>query len=58
MEMQYLFYGVAVFFFMVTVGYFVGNYLDEIPGSIKAVLSFVTAAFLFVLGDYLRRFNK
>lgn len=57
MELQNIFYGVGIFFLFVTAGYFVGAYLEDVPNSIKAVLSFLFAIILFVLGDYLRRLN-
>lgn len=58
MEIQNIFYGVGLFFLFVTAGYFVGTYLEDVPSSIKAVLSFLLAVILFILGDYLRRINK
>lgn len=58
MKIENIFYGVAIFFLFITVGYFVGSYLNEVPSSIKAVLLFLLAVILFVHGDYLRRVNK
>ncbi len=57
MEIQNIFYGIAIFFGLVTVGYFVGTYLEDVPSEIKAVLSFLLAIILFVVGDYMRRLN-
>lgn len=58
MEIQNIFYGVGIFFLFVSAGYFVGTYLEDVPSQIKAVLSFILAIVLFVIGDYLRRLNK
>ena len=57
MEIQNIFYGTGIFLFLVLVGYFVGSYLDEVPSSIKAVLSVLLAVILFLVGDLLRRRN-
>lgn len=57
MGIQAIFQVVAIFFLLVTIGYFVGTYLEDVPSQIKAVLSFMLAAILFVIGDYLRRLD-
>ena len=57
MEIQNVFYGIAIFFLLVTIGYFVGTYLEDVPAEIKAVLSFLLAAILFAVGDYMRRID-
>ena len=57
MEIQNIFYGIAIFFRLVTTGYFVGTYLENVPSQIKVVLSFLFAIILFVVGDYLRRID-
>jgi len=57
MEIQNIFYAIAIFFGLVTIGYFVGTYLENVPSQIKAVLSFLLSIILFVIGDYLRRIN-
>lgn len=58
MEIQNIFYGIGIFFLFITIGYFVGTYLEDVPSEIKAVLSFLLAVILFVTGDYLRRLDK
>jgi len=57
MEIQSIFYSVAIFFGLVTIGYFIGAYLENVPSSIKAILSFLLSIILFVIGDYLKRSN-
>lgn len=58
MNIQSIFYGVAIFFLFITIGYFVSEYLNYITTRIKSILLFVLAIFLFVVGDYLRRIEK
>ena len=58
MELQNVFYGIGIFFLITTIGFFVMSYLEDVPTSIKAVLSVLFAIILFVLGDYLRRLDK
>lgn len=58
MGVQNIFYGVGIIFLFITIGYFVGSYLNYVSSEIKAVLSFLLAIILFVLGDYLRRLDK
>ena len=58
MDVQNIFYGIGIFFLLVTVGYFVGTYLEDVPSEIKAVLSFMLAVILFVVADYLRGKDK
>ena len=57
MEIQNIFYGIGIFFLIVTIGYFVGTYLEDVPSHIKAILAFLLSAILFVLGDIMRRKN-
>lgn len=57
MEIQNIFYGVGLIFLFITVGYFVGTYLEEVPSSIKAILAFILSVLLFIVGDYLMRRN-
>ncbi len=57
MEIENIFYGIGIFFLFVTIGYFVGTYLEEVPVQIKAILTFLLSVILFLLGDYLRRRN-
>jgi len=57
MELENIFYSIGIFFLLITIGYFVGTYLENVPSSIKAILSFLLAIILFVLGDYLRGKN-
>jgi membrane protein DedA with SNARE-associated domain len=57
MEIQNIFNAIGIFFLFVTVGYFVGTYLENVPSQIKAVLSFILAVILFLIGDYLRRID-
>lgn len=52
-----MFYSIAIFFIIIFVAYFVIEYMDELAGSVKIVLSFLLALFLFYLGEYLRRRN-
>jgi len=58
MEVQSIFQTIAIFFALVTLGYFVGNYLDAVPSSVKVFLLFLVAVILFMTGDYLRRRDK
>lgn len=55
MEIQNIFYGIGIFFMILTISYFVGTYLNDVPSNIKAILSFLLAIILFFLGDFLRR---
>lgn len=57
MEIQNIFYGIGIFFLFITIGYFVGTYLENVSSQIKVVLSFLLALILFFVGDYLRRIN-
>jgi len=57
MEIQNIFYGIGIFFLFLTIGYFIGTYLEDVPSNIKVMLSFLLAVILFVIGDYLRRKN-
>lgn len=57
MEIQNIFYGIGIFFMLVTIGYFLGTYLEDVPSHIKAILAFMLAVILFVLGDLMRRKN-
>lgn len=58
MNIEQIFTGVAIVFLIITIGYFVGTYLDFIPTSIKVVLSFLASIALFVLADMLRRKDR
>jgi len=58
MDIQNIFYGVGIVFLFITIGYFVGTYLEDVHVMIKAFLSFLLAIILFVIGDYLRRLDK
>ena len=58
MDVQNIFYGVAIVFLFITIGYFVGTYLADVSVIIKAILSFLLAIILFIIGDYLRRLDK
>ncbi|MFW5705141.1 MAG: hypothetical protein ACOCXG_04845 [Nanoarchaeota archaeon] len=58
MELQNIFYGIGIFFLIVTIAYFVFTYLEDIPSQTKAILSFILAVILFIVADYLRRLNK
>ncbi len=58
MEIQNIFNAIGIFFLFVTVGYFVGTYLENVPAQVKVILSFILAAILFLIGDYLRRMDK
>ncbi|NQZ85670.1 MAG: hypothetical protein HRU03_08180 [Nanoarchaeales archaeon] len=58
MEIQNIFYGIGIFFLFLTIIYFLSTYLEDVPSSIKSILSFLLAVILFVLGDYLRRLDK
>lgn len=57
MEIRNIFYSAGIIFFMVLVGYFVGTYLDMVSSQVKAVLTFMLAVLLFLIGDLLRRNN-
>ena len=58
MDLQNIFYGIGIFFLIVTIGYFVMIYLEDVTEVVKVILSFILAIILFILGDYLRRENK
>lgn len=58
MNIEQIFTGVAIVFLIITIGYFVGTYLDFIPTTIKVLLSFLASIALFVLADMMRRNNK
>lgn len=55
MNIEQIFTGVAIVFLIITIGYFVGTYLDFIPTAIKVVLSFFASIALFLTADILRR---
>ena len=57
MELENIFYSIGIFFLLITIGYFVGTYLENVPSTIKAILAFILATILFVIGDYLRERN-
>ena len=54
---QNIFYGVTIFFGVITVSYFIVTYLENVPSQIKVILSFLFTIILFVIGDYLRRLD-
>ena len=55
MNIEQIFTGIAIVFLIITIGYFVGTYLDFIPTSIKVILSFLASIALFLGADILRR---
>jgi len=57
MEIQNIFYGIAIFFLIVTIGYFIGTYLEDVPTVIKVILAFILSVILFLISDLLRRKN-
>ncbi len=57
MKIQNIFYSIAIFFLFITVGYFVGNYLNQVSYEVKVILLFLLAVIFFILGDYLRRID-
>lgn len=57
-SLENIFYGVGVGLLFITVGYFLGSYLEYIPASLKAILIFLVSIILFVSGDILRRLDK
>ena len=57
-EISSMFYIIGIFFMVITVGYFVGNYLDIFPSSVKVVLAFTFSVALFIVGEILRRREK
>jgi len=57
MELENIFYSIGIFFLLITIGYFIGTYLENVPSSIKSILAFILAIILFVIGDYLRERN-
>lgn len=57
MALKNVFYGIGIVFLFLTIGYFVGTYLNNLASEIKAILAFLAAIILFVVGDYLRRIN-
>ncbi|MCH8519589.1 MAG: hypothetical protein LAT82_02440 [Nanoarchaeota archaeon] len=58
MNIEQIFTGVGIVFLIITIGYFVGTYLDIIPTSIKVALSFIASAILFIVADIMRRSNR
>ena len=58
MDIQQVFYGVGIAFLLITIGYFVGTYLDDVPTNIKVMLAFLFSGILFLIGDILRRAGK
>lgn len=52
-----MFYSIAIFFIIILVAYFVIEFMDELASSVKIILSFLLALFLFYTGEYLRRRN-
>lgn len=58
MNIEQIFTGVGIVFLLITIGYFVGTYLDIIPTSIKVTLSFMASAILFIVADIMRRSNR
>lgn len=55
MNIEQIFSGVGIVFLLITIGYFVGTYLDIIPTAIKVVLGFLSSAALFITADIMRR---
>lgn len=58
MNIEQIFTGVGIVFLIITIGYFVGTYLDIIPTSIKVALSFIASAILFIVADIMRRSDR
>jgi len=55
MKIQNIFYSIGIFFLFVTIGYFISNYLENVPTTIKVFLSFLLSIILFLIADYQRR---
>lgn len=58
MNIQNIFYAIGILFIFLTISYFVGTYLEDVPSQTKALLSFLLAITLFIAGDYIRRLEK
>lgn len=58
MEIQNIFYSIGIFFLFITIGYFIGTYLEDVSYKIKVVLSFLLSFILFFIADYFRRIDK
>ena len=57
MKLENIFYSIGIFFLFITIGYFAGNYLENVPASVKAFLLFILSIILFLIADYQRRIN-
>ncbi|MFP4401754.1 MAG: hypothetical protein ACLFPL_00840 [Candidatus Nanoarchaeia archaeon] len=57
MNIEQIFSAIGIVFLLITIGYFVGTYLDIIPTAIKVMLGFLSSAALFVGADIMRRSN-
>ncbi len=57
MKIQNIFYSIGIFFLFITIGYFISNYLDQVPTTIKVFLTFLLSIILFLVADYQRRIN-
>ncbi len=57
MGINEIFYSVAIFFFLVLIGYFVSEYMADLASQVKVVLSFLLAVILLFVGDFMRGKN-
>jgi hypothetical protein len=55
MSIASIFYGIGIFFIFVTIIYFFGTYLENIPSTTKAIISLILSFALFFLGVYLEK---
>jgi uncharacterized membrane protein len=58
MKVQGVFYAVGIIFIFATVGYFVYQFLDNIPDEIKFILLVFVTVVSFVVAELLRSFDK
>ena len=58
MNVEQIFTGIGIVFLIITIGYFVGSYLNVVSSIVKVGLSFCASIALFVLADILRGSNR
>ena len=52
-----IFYSIGILFLFITIGYFIGDYLEYLPTNSKTFLIFFLVLIFFLLSDYLSRRN-
>ncbi|MFA5855943.1 MAG: hypothetical protein WC867_01180 [Candidatus Pacearchaeota archaeon] len=51
MKLEYLFYGIGIFFLFYTVAYFAYNYLFDLSDFLKTVMLVLSVIIFFILGE-------